>query len=139
MTSVIEIMRKSNSQILKQEAEDLAKWSKLKHTKQDLELFLQFNIAEIQFKTKTETKIMICTSNMTLVKIMNQTKKEDKLKLVDITSSGITTKDPKSVLTYDLTDKKHKSINLANWQIINFVSIFPSNILLIDELLNKLM
>ena len=51
MSDIIKTLRESNSLLLKAEAEDIAKWSKLRHTKSDLELFLQFNIAEIEFRT----------------------------------------------------------------------------------------
>lgn len=137
MSTIIEKMQKSESQLLKQQAEDLAKWSKLRHTKQDLELFLQFNIAEIQFRAKQEIKTILCTSNTTFMKIVAAKKVNDKKQLVDEKSNGIRTKDLTSVLTWDLIDKSYKTINLTSWQIINFISIFPSNILLLDEILNK--
>lgn len=44
---LIKLMRKSGNEMLETEARDLAQWSKLKHNKSDLELFLNFNIAEI--------------------------------------------------------------------------------------------
>lgn len=137
MSAIIEKMQKSESQLLKQQAEDLAKWSKLRHTKQDLELFLQFNIAEIQFRAKQEIRTILCTSNTTLIKIIAAKKVNDKKQLADEKSDGIRTKDLTSVLTWDLIDKSYKTINLTSWQIINFISIFPSNILLLDEILNK--
>ena len=139
MSAIIEKMQKSESQLLKQQAEDLAKWSKLRHTKQDLELFLQFNIAEIQFRAKQEIKTILCTSNTTFMKIVAAKKVNDKKQLADEKSDGIRTKDLTSVLTWDLIDKSYKTINLTSWQIINFISIFPSNILLLDEILNKVM
>lgn len=40
-------MRESNSELLKAQTNDISTWSKLKHNKEDLELFLQFNIAYI--------------------------------------------------------------------------------------------
>ncbi len=40
MLDLIEKMAKSGNSVLEAAANDLAKWSKLKHSKQDLELFL---------------------------------------------------------------------------------------------------
>lgn len=140
MSDIISQMRKSNSELIKTEASDLAKWSKLKHIKSDLELFLQFNVAEIKFKTNTNTdSSVICTSNTTLIKILAAKKEEDKKKLMNFKNSGIKTKDKNSVLTWDLIDNKYKTINLASWFIVNFISIFPENILLLDEVINKIL
>lgn len=140
MSDIISQMRKSNSELIKTEASDLAKWSKLKHVKSDLELFLQFNVAEINFKTKDNLdSSIICTSNTTLIKILAAKKEEDKKKLVVFKNSGINTKDKTSVLTWDLVDNKYKTINLSSWFIVNFISIFPENILLLDEVINKIL
>lgn len=49
MADIISKMRRSRIKLLQTEAEDLAKWSKLSHTKEDLELFLNYNIAEMKF------------------------------------------------------------------------------------------
>jgi len=49
MADIISKMRSSGITLLQTEAEDLAKWSKLSHTKEDLELFLNYNIAEMKF------------------------------------------------------------------------------------------
>lgn len=136
----IEKMRESNSELIKAEAIDLEKWSKLRHTKEDLELFLQFNIAEIKFRTKDgEDRMFFCTSNIPLVNIMKAKKKADKKKLVESKSSGIHTKDKRSVNTIDLIDMKEKTMMLNSWQIINFISITPENILVLDEILKKVM
>lgn len=136
--SIIEQMRESGAELLQAESKDIAAWSKLRHTKQDLELFLNFNIAEIEFKTmKGEDRKIVCTSNMTLVKIMAEAKKQNKQKLAKIKSNGIRTKDARTVDTWDLVANKRKSISLSSWQIVNFISITPENILILDELAKK--
>lgn len=138
MSDIIKTLRESDSLLLKAEAEDIAKWSKLRHTKKDLELFLQFNIAEIKFRSLDgKDANIICTSNIPLMKVIETKKLEDKKKIKDIKNNGITTKDIKSVLTWDLIDNKYKTISLNAWQITNFISITPKNILILDELINK--
>ena len=139
MSDIIQKIRESNSELLKSEGADISKWSKLRHTKSDLELFLQFNIAEIEFrKLDGSDDSIICTSNVALLKILETKKKEDKEKLINFRGNGINTKDIKQVLTWDLVDNKYKTISLNAWQIKNFVSITPKNILILDELVNKL-
>ena len=43
----IDILKNSKNRILVSEASNLGKWSQLKHNKESLELFLNYNIAEI--------------------------------------------------------------------------------------------
>ena len=91
-------MRASGNKLLETEAQDLATWSKLKHNKQDLELFLNFNIAEIEFKTKSDEKAtVIGTANTSLVKVFSAKKDVDKQNAAKLKSSGMRTKDSTSV------------------------------------------
>lgn len=91
-------MRSSGNKLLETEAQDLATWSKLRHNKQDLELFLNFNIAEITFKTKDgKDTSVIGTANTALVKVFSAKKDEDKQKAASLKSSGMRTKDSNSV------------------------------------------
>ena len=140
MSDIFKTLSESNADLLKAEAVDLAKWSKLKHTKGDFETFLQFNLAEIEFKKLDgEDTSIICTSNTALIEIFNTKKPEDKKKLVNFKSQGIRTKDLKLVMTWDLVENKFKTIPLNSWQIANFISITPENVLILDELINKLL
>lgn len=133
-------MRESSSELLKAEGKDMAKWSKLKHVKDDFELFLQFNIAEIEFKTVDgKDDSVICTNNTALIKILDTKEPEDKKKLVKFRGPAIKSKDPKSVLTWDLVNNTYKTIYLKSWQIANFISISPDNVLILDELINKIL
>lgn len=52
MSDIIEKLRESKNKLLEGEAENLAYWKKLRHNKEDFELFLNNNIAEVWFKTK---------------------------------------------------------------------------------------
>lgn len=140
MSSVLEKMRSSNSELLKAESSDLAKWSKLRHNKADFELFLNFNIAEIEFKTADNRHAkIICTSNTTLIKLYSLIKEDDVKKTAKLKSDGIKTKDPSSIDTWDLVENKRKTVKLTSWQIVNFISITPENILILDELIKKLL
>lgn len=139
MSNILKTLRESNNLLLKAEGADITKWSKLRHTKSDFELFLQFNIAEVEFRSLDgKDNSIICTSNIPLIKILETKKQEDKKKLINIKNSGITSKDRQSVLTWDLVDNKYKTISLNAWQIQNFISIDPKNILILDELINKI-
>lgn len=65
MADIIQLMRNSNKSLLLAESADIANWKNLTHNKTGLETFLQFNIAELQFKYTNSsfyTKI-VCTSN----------------------------------------------------------------------------
>lgn len=139
MSDILKTLRESNNLLLKAEGADIAKWSKLRHTKSDFELFLQFNIAEVEFRTLDgKDDSIICTSNIPLIKILGTKKQEDKKKLINMNNSGIASKDRRSVLTWDLVDNKYKTISLNAWQIQNFISIDPKNILILDELISKI-
>lgn len=140
MSDLIQTLRESDAELLKAEAADLAKWSKLKHVKQDFELFLQFNIAHVSFTTVDgKEDSIICTSNTALLKVMNEKDPEKKQKLAKFRGSGIKTKDMHFVKTWDLVDKTYKMVSLKSWQIDNFISITPDNVLILDELLNNLL
>ena len=133
-------MRASGNKLLETEAQDLATWSKLKHNKQDLELFLNFNIAEIEFKTKSDEKAtVIGTANTSLVKVFSEKKDVDKQKAAKLKSSGMRTKDSTSVQIWDLVENKPKTIMLSAWSIKNFISISEKNILVLDEVLRDLL
>lgn len=49
---------------------------------------------------------------------------------------GIRTNDTTSILTYDLSSRTYKTVSLKAWEIMNFISITPDNIELLDNLIN---
>lgn len=63
--NIINQIKATNNPLLVSEAASVEKWKDLQHNKSGLELFLQFNIAELKFKPKRlrEFKTVICTSN----------------------------------------------------------------------------
>ena len=137
---IISKLRSSNTELLKAEAVDLTKWSKLRHVKEDFELFLNFNIAEVEFKTADgKDRKIICTSNTTLVELFSLVKDNERAKVAKKQSAGIKTRDKTSVDTWDLVENKRKTVKLKSWQIVNFISITPENILILDELVRKLL
>ena len=115
---IIKLLRESDNKLAKAEAFDLATWSKLKHCKEDLELFLNYNIAQIRFKTKDgEESEIICTSNTTLIQIISAKYEKDKKKIVKLKSKGMKTPKMGSVMSWDLIDNKPKTISLKSWAI----------------------
>ena len=139
--SAIDLMRKSDKKLLLAEAADIERWKGLRHNKSGLEMFLQFNIAEIRFKYKNSsvyTKI-ICTSNTRLINVINAVKKSQKVKMMKTPFDGIRTNDTTSILTYDLSSRTYKTVSLKAWEIMNFISITPDNIELIDNLINQIL
>lgn len=137
--TIIDTLRKSDNLLLKAEGEDIDKWKKLDHNKSSLELFLTYNLAEIEFYGKDKKKhVAICSSNTPLIKVFQAIKEEDKKKLVKLRSNGIHTRDMSLVKTWDFKDNKFNSIFLKRWNIVNFINITPDNILLLDKVIREL-
>ena len=137
---IIKALRTSGNKLLETEAKDIASWSKLKHNKRDLELFLNFNVAEIQFKKKSgEMTSVVCTSNTTLVKIMSLKRKKDKIEALRLKSKGLKSHESMSTTTWDIINNKMITMMLSSWQIMNFISITEENILILDEMMNDIL
>ena len=49
---------------------------------------------------------------------------------------GIRTNDTTSIMTYDLQSRTYKTVSLKAWEILNFISITPANVELLDSLVN---
>lgn len=137
---LIKQLRESDRVLLQSEAEDLQKWSKLRHNKSDFELFLSFNLAEVEFKDSDgNTQTIVCTSNTPLIKTYSAVKEPDKKKAAKLKTVGIHSPKMDRVLTWDLRENKMKTILLKSWQILNFVSITKDNVLLLDTLIHRLL
>lgn len=137
--NLIDILKNSNNKSLLAKLNDLSKWSKLRHTKEDLELFLQFHIAQLKFKTlKGEEREIICTSNSSLINVFNS-KKDDKNRKEKAlaNATGIRTKDLTSINTYDLVEKKIKTIPLNYWFLMDFLALEKENIIILDDILKE--
>ena len=84
-------------------------------------------------------KDIVCTSNTTLIKMFSTLKSSMKKKMMNSKNNGIRTKDPNTVLTFNLIENKYNTVHLGNWQIINFLCITPDNIELLDKMINELL
>lgn len=116
MVTFLDKVKDTGNKLLEAELTGLSKWEKLRHTKDDLELFLNFNIAEIQYLTKdSKLRSIVCTSNTALVNTFNTKKSADKQAFAKESSAGIKTRDRGSIDTWDLIDNKRKTVNLASW------------------------
>ena len=140
MANFLDKVKDTGNKLLGAELVGLSKWEKLRHTKDDLEFFLNFNIAEIQYLTNEgQQRSIVCTSNTSLVNAFNTKKQADKQAFTKENSVGIKTKDRSSVDTWDLIANKRKTVNLSSWQIVNFITISPDNILILDKIFNELL
>ena len=130
----------SGNKLLETEAEDLAMWQKLKHNKEDLELFLNHNVAEIKFlKSDGSESEVFGTSNVALIKVFSAKKDKDKIKAKYLNSSGMRSKKSNSVEIWDLIENKQKTMILKSWQIENFITISEKNILILDQVLHDIL
>ena len=135
MEDLVDKLLESGNKVLEAAGKQLPKWKGLKHNKQDLELFLQFNIAHMRFRPKNGVVMqeIVCTSNTTFIEVFSKLKESDKKKALKSKNSGIRTNDPKSILTFNLLENKYNTIVLDVWEIVNFLTITPDNIELLDK------
>ena len=141
MIDLVETLSKSDNKLLQAAANDMTKWSKLRHNKQDLELFLQFNLVHLRFfpRNSPNAKEIVCTSDTSFIKMFSELKSSMKKKMAKAKNNGIRTKDPNTVLTFNLLENKYNTVDLHDWQIINFLCITPENIELLDKMTNELL
>ena len=141
MLDLVEKLATSGNAILQAAANDFAKWSKLKHNKQDLELFLQYNLVHMKFfpKGHSTAKEIVCTSNNRFIKLFSALKESQKKKALSTKFDGIRTKDPRSVLTYNLIEGKYNTIDLSNWELIAFITMSESNVEILDKVANEIL
>lgn len=132
----IELLKESGNKFLEKQSEYAEMWSKLKHTKADLELFLKHNIAELRFKPKgssSETKTIVCSSNVRLIALFHAVKKSDREEILKkVPFGGIKTKEKNKVLTFNLVDDTYNTVSLKSWELGNFVTLTEDNVELLD-------
>ena len=138
---IIEKLAKSGNKILEAAANDMSKWQQLRHNKQDLELFLQFNLVNLRFKPKNKHSMqeIVCTSNTQFIEVFSKLKKSEKIKALKSKNNGIRTKESSSVLTYNVLDGKYNTIDLSSWEILNFISMTEENTQILDQVLNDIL
>ena len=137
---IVKLLRTSGNKLLETEAEDIQTWQKLKHNKEDLELFLNHNVAEIKFlKSDGSESKVFGTSNVALIKVFSAKKDKDKIKAKYLNSSGMRSKKSNSVEIWDLIENKQKTMILKSWQIENFITISEKNVLILDQVLHDIL
>ena len=141
MEDLVEKLLESGNKVLEAAGKQLPKWKKLKHNKQDLELFLQFNIAHLRYRPKNGIVMqdIVCTSNTQFIEVFLKLKESEKKKALKAKNSGIRTKDPKSILTFNLLENKYNTIMLDFWEIVNFLTVTPDNIEILDRVVNDML
>lgn len=124
MNTIIDILKKSNNDLLKNEGFGVDLFKTLKHDKNSLDVFLKHVVAEI---LTTSKKHLFCTSNEALVKKFSSIKNEGKtmLKAVQV---PFRTSPRHNVLTWDLLKNKYASISGNDWQILNFIVVDENNV-----------
>ena len=138
---LVERLASSGNKILEAAANDWSKWSKLKHSKIDLEFFLKNNIVHLKFMPKNAAtfKEIVCTSNTKFIAIFSALKDSAKKRALHSRVDGISTKDLTSVLTFNLVENKYNTIDLSRWEIVAFLTITEDNIEILDKVANELL
>lgn len=141
MVDLVEKMAGSGNKAVEAASHDVTSWSKLKHNKQDLEFFLKHNLVHLKFKVKNGAtfKEIVCTSNTRFIKVFSSVKESQKKKALNEKFDGISTKDPTSVLTFNLVDNKYNTVDLSQWEIVFFLTIKEDNIEILDKVANELL
>ena len=84
-----------------------------KRTKPDLETLLACAICVLEFVPRSgEPKRMLCCSNIRFVNVFKSVKKKEVEKALKSPYVGMRTKDPLTVMTYDLVDGKPKTVSI---------------------------
>lgn len=138
----IQRLKATNNPMLVSEAESIEKWKNLPHNKSGLELFLQFNIAELKFKPKSlmSFKSIICTSNTQFISVFSQRRESLKIAAAQkVAFSGIYTKDSDAIMTFNLLTNCYNTVSIRAWEIVNFVAIVPQNVVILDQLVNDVL
>ena len=141
MIDLVEKMAKSGNKVLEAAANDMSKWSKLKHDKQGLELFLTYNLVHLKFKLKGKDtrKEIVCTSNNRFIKVFSALKESMKKRAMQTKFDGLKTEDKSSVLTYNLLEGKYNTVDLHEWEIVSFITMSEDNIDMLDKVANEML
>ena len=141
MKDLVEKMAASGNKILEAAANNISKWSQLKHTKQDLEVFLKYNLVHLRFREKNHAtfKEIVCTSNTRFIEVFSALKESDKKKALRSRFDGIKTKDKSSVLTYNLIEGKYNTVDLNMWELLSFIEMSEDNIEILDKVANEML
>lgn len=136
METLFERLCASDNKLVVASLKDASKWARLRHTKDDLQLLLTFNIVEIRFRPKNSSNYesLVVTGNNRFINVYEAVDKKTKIVKMHSQFTGIKTKDPMTVMAYDLVDKKLKTIQLDSWEITNLISLTEKNIEILDQI-----
>lgn len=84
-------------------------------------------------------KEIVCTSNNRFIKVFSSLKESQKKKAISTKFDGIKTKDPTSVLTYNIVEGKYNTIDLNWWELISFITMSEENVELLDQVANEML
>ena len=96
----------------------------------------------LRFKPKNNAvfKEIVCTSSTRFIRVFSMLKESDKKHALKKTANdGIRTKDKHSILTYNLLENKYNTVSLDFWEIVNFLTITPANIEVLDQAMNEML
>ena len=131
MKNLIETLKSSKNIFLKAEGASIEKWKNLPHTKEGLELFLKFNIAEIQYGVDK----YFCTAS---VELINRALDILGIKKT-LTDESLSSK-RNLVMCWDLDKDKIISFSMKNrWEILNLIEITPQNIEIINSAMKEVL
>ena len=138
----IKKLESSANEVLEANAKDMV-WAKLRHSKSDLETFLNYNIAHLSFRPTRgrEDKEIVACSNTALIAAI-QLKRNDTKKIVQtlkMASRGIRTRNPDSILTWDFIDNDYCTVSLKNWTIHEWITVSKENIPVVNRILRRLL
>lgn len=141
----LETISKSNNRLLVSNAKHSGEWGNLKHNKECLELFLNHNLSEVFFTAEDgKERRIIASSNTTLIKMFSLKKGPSYTKeiasLTKKASSGIHTKSPFSVLSWDFINNRYCTIPTRGmWYLGNWITISEDNISLLNETIRDIL
>lgn len=142
MNNIFDIVKRSDSEFLKTELNNMSKWANLKHNKKDLQFLLRFNIANIEYLNKDGKWISnYVTSNNVLINLLQMsdnnfnTYRKTKSHKLNANKTNIENKDNTKIITFDIYSNKFVTISLTAWAITDFLTINEKNVLLISEIL----
>lgn len=135
MDGIIQKLKESNNELLKNESKGIEWFKGLSHTQKDLSTFLRYSVAEILL-SDGNTKI-VCTMNAPLIKKFVESKQENRSTKPNLAFL----KNPNNSIAWDLVRNNTTVVRGKDWQILNFIVIEESNIDIlhksIEELLHK--
>ena len=133
-SSIIQILKESNNELLKNEAKGVELFKTLRHTQKDLSTFLRYSIAEILLSNGSSK--ILCTMNAPLIKKFVESKENRSTK-----PNLSFLKNPNNTIAWDLVKNNTTVVRGDSWQILNFIVLDESNIDMlhrsIEEILHR--